>query len=407
MDFFGKDQYDELLEVDQGPMVSIFIEGNRQDNKGKNHQLNFREQVKKATNLLEEHYETDDYEAVVERMQNWVDADDFWGSLTGGAALFFAPDFERAYRTATKLPTQTVVSDTFHTRPMLKLMLEPSRYWVLALGAKYTKLYEGTLDGLEQVNLYNIPTSVEEALDLEHPPHQNRNREQGAPNPGGSPTGIAGSTPAFHGYGRGKDAAPDHLRKYCSMVDDGLQDLLKEQSGPLILIGPERISGIYREVSDLDNLADEGLQQSVVHLEPAEIHKKAWPLAKEAVEGQLDDVMELWEREYDLKKAETDLAQIAKRTTMNQVRFLFIDEDSHVWGELDRENGNIDIDSEQTANPNAAHTTDLLDDLAEFVIQRGGKAFAIPTNRMPVDSPVAAILRGSGQAEGGERARMT
>ena len=398
MDFLGKEQYDELLEVRGGPAISIYVEVERQDNKGKNNRLAFRDRVDRAIALLEDEYDKDDYEAVAERMKRMVDAEDFWGSLSGGVAAFFAPGFERVYRLGDKVGTETIVSDTFHTRPLLRSMLTPTRYWVLALSPKETRLYEGDADGLRPLNLVNTPTSLKEALGVAEAPVEDRNRMS---------TTTIGAPPAFHGYSREEDLNPRRLRKFAEQVDDGLQQMLETEKGPLILACTDKLYSVYHEVSELDNLAEEGLQASVIKWTPAEIHERTWPLARKAVESKLDDILELWEREYGFGKAETDLNQIAKRTTMNQVRYLLIEDDRHIWGELDRDMGEVTVTGENGQDPNA-HTADLLDDLAEFVIARGGNAFVLPKERMPTDTGAAAILRGTGKAEyGGERARMT
>jgi hypothetical protein len=383
MDYFGADQYKELLDVQDGPAVSIFVGVDRQDIKGKNNQLVFRGQVEQARELLEERYPDQEFRTVEEMMQEWVDDEPFWGNLSRGVAAFFSPEMQRIYRLRSEMPTETVVSDTFHTRPMLRPMLQPDRYFVLALDPHQTRLYEGGEDGLSEVNLFDVPTHIDEVLDRDRPPHDMRNRESSPSSP---------ATSAFHGYGRGKDIAPRHLRKFCMAVDEGITDLLRHEPGPLILACPPRTHAIYREVSDLDNLAEVGLQESFAHISPAEIHKKTWPLAQQAVAQRIDEVLELWERAYGFGSGETDLQQIARRTLMSQVRMLLIEEGRTIRGQLDRQEGAVTIDEEAGLNPNA-DGPDLLDELAEFVISRGGEAFVVPGERMPSTTGAAAILR--------------
>ena len=410
MDIFGKQEFKELLEVRKGPAVSIFVKANRQDNKGKNNQLAFRDQVERAKKLLEERYPDEEFRSVADTMDAWLKDESFWGSLSKGVAAFFSPEVERVYRLDTEVDDEAVVSNTFYTRPMLRSMLEPQRYWVLVLDQKNTKLFEASADKIEEVSLGDVPTSLEDALQLDFPTHpsaESRNREGGAPNPQGAPSGVSGSKPAFQGQGDERDLEPRYFRQYSQIIDEGLRDLLGEVSGPLILAAPGRLYGHFRQESKLSNLAEEGLQESLVHLKPAKIHKKTWPLAKKAAERKIDEILELWEREYGRGKAETDLQQIAKRTLMSQVRFLLIEQGRRIWGNIDRDDGTVQVDSDDGSAQSAEHA-DVLDKLAEFVIQMGGEVFELPKARMPSDSGVGAILRGSGPAEyGGERARMT
>lgn len=410
MDFFGKDQFRELLDVQKGPAVSIFVKADRQNNKGTNNKLAFRNQVNRAKKMLRERYPDEEFRPVAEMMDDWLDDDAFWGSLSKGVAAFFSPDVERVYRLKTNVDDEAIVSDTFYTRPMLRTMLEPQRYWVLVLDQKNTKLFEASDERIEQVSMGDIPTSIEDALQFDFPSHpsaESRNREGGAPNAGGAPAGVSGSKPAFMGMGNERDLEPRYFRQYSQIVDEGLRELLHDATGPLILAAPERLYSHFRQESKLDNLAEEGLQESLVHLKPAKIHEKTWPLAKQAAEKKIDEVLELWEREYGRGKAETDLQQIAKRTLMSQVRYLLIEQDRRVWGRVDRNQGSVAVEHEN-GSAHSANEADILDTLAEFVISMGGEVFELPKSRMPVDTGAAAILRGSGRAEyGGERARMT
>jgi hypothetical protein len=412
MDYFGKDQFKELLKVQKGPAVSIFVKVDRQNNKGKNNQLVFRNQVERAKSLGEERYSAEEFRPVAEMMDEWLDEEPFWGELSKGVAAFFSPHMERVYRLSSEVDNETVVSDTFHTRPMLRSMLEPERYWVLVVDRQNTKLFEGTETQIEQVSLGDIPTSLDEALQLDWASQRSQEREQGAPNSPGAPSGgsgggVSGSKPAFHSQNDEKDLDPRYLSEFSRIIDKGVGDLLKDSSAPVILAAPDKLHAQYRKESKLANLAEEGLEESLVHLKAPQIHKKTWPLAKKTVESKLDEILELWEREYNKGKAETDLQKIAKRTIMSQVRMVLIEEGRHIWGELDRDQGDVRVDNEGTLDQNGSHA-DLLDDLAEFVIAHGGDAYVLPEARMPTDTGAAAILRGSGGAErGGDRGAMS
>jgi hypothetical protein len=57
-------------------------------------------------------------------------------------------------------------------------------------------------------------------------------------------------------------------------------------------------------------------------------------------------------------------------------------------GRLDKANGRIEL--HPLSHP---HVGDLLDDLAELVLERGGQLFVVPNDRMPTDTGVAAIYR--------------
>jgi hypothetical protein len=60
-----------------------------------------------------------------------------------------------------------------------------------------------------------------------------------------------------------------------------------------------------------------------------------------------------------------------------------------VWGVLDRATGSIEKRERQLD----AEDDDLLDDLCEETLKRGGEAFVVPRASMPTASPIAAVFR--------------
>jgi hypothetical protein len=67
---------------------------------------------------------------------------------------------------------------------------------------------------------------------------------------------------------------------------------------------------------------------------------------------------------------------------------LLVDADCQIPGHLDSLNGRIefgDLDHPQMS--------DLIDDLAELVLSKGGQVVVVPAERMPTATGVAAIYR--------------
>jgi hypothetical protein len=83
------------------------------------------------------------------------------------------------------------------------------------------------------------------------------------------------------------------------------------------------------------------------------------------------------------------LAEVAVAATRGRVSDLFICRESHLWGVLDRSTGRIDLRDSQTDS----RDDDVLDDIAQEVILRGGRVYTIAPSMMPAHSPVAALYR--------------
>lgn len=390
MDYFGNDAYQALLKVQKGPAVSIYFPAQRLDNKGKNNQLAFRAQVRVAREMLAERYEPQQYRDIVAMMDARLQDGELWGSLTQGVAAFFAPDFERVYRLNQPVLAETVVGETFHTRPMLRVLARPQHYWVLALDAKDTRLYEVNGRQIDQVGVGVIPTDVESALFQPYPPQQqDRQREV---------TSGAGINSNVHGVGSGRDARPELLRQYAQLVDARLNTFLRGEKDPVILGAAGQINSVFRQECTLENLFSEGLQESLSRISKAEIRARTQPIIEGYAAQKVDEIRALWEREYGMGQGEIDLQQIARRTLMSQVRYLFIERGRRIWGTLNRNSGSVIVAHDSADAPPTAPNghPDVLDELAEFVISRGGQVFVLTPEKMPSDTGAAAILRGTG-----------
>jgi hypothetical protein len=175
-------------------------------------------------------------------------------------------------------------------------------------------------------------------------------------------------------------------------VDAGVRDLLADEIGPIVLAAVDYYHPIYRSVSKLENLADEGIVGNISGWDGGRIHAAAWPIARTSVERKLDVALDLWENSYGRGKTESDLAVIARLAVAGRIRLLLAERGRTVWGRIDRNTGDIEVIREGGADPHGA-AVDLLDELAEVTMQYGGRALVLAGERMPTDTGLAAVLR--------------
>jgi hypothetical protein len=82
------------------------------------------------------------------------------------------------------------------------------------------------------------------------------------------------------------------------------------------------------------------------------------------------------------------VGEIAFAAVSGRVKTLLVDSDREVPGHIDAASGRIEF--EHISQP---HVDDLLDDLAEVVLDKGGEVVVVPPERMPVTTGAAAIYR--------------
>jgi hypothetical protein len=83
-----------------------------------------------------------------------------------------------------------------------------------------------------------------------------------------------------------------------------------------------------------------------------------------------------------------DLTSIGEAAAAGRVATLLVEANHEVPGRIDRTTGRLVFDD--LAHP---RVDDLLDDVAEIVLKKGGNVVVVPADRMPTRSGAAAIYR--------------
>lgn len=384
MDYFGRDQLRELFQVDAAPAVSIYMETHRKGAEVAAQPLRLRAAIDEARGILAggDTERANGFNDVLAPLEELIGDQDFWRHQADGLALFASRGFGRMYRLPVRLRDIVVVGPTFHTKPLIEFLQAPERFWVLSVAQKEVRLWEGSISGLAPVDLATVPTSLQDALGAEVVADRLNLR---------SPRGK-GSRPLFHGHGAGKDDTKQELEKFFRAVDAGIRDLLADEIGPVILAAVDYYHPIYRSVSKLENLSDEGIVGNISGWDDARIHAAAWPIARQSVERKLDVAIDLWETSYGRGKTASDMAAVAHLAVAGRIRLLLTEKGRTVWGRFDPISGDIVVIREDGGDP-GGDAVDLLDELAEVTIQYGGRALVLPSGKMPTDTGVAAVLR--------------
>ena len=381
MDHFGRDQLKELFEVTVGPAVSIYMPTHRKGPDVAAQPLRLRAALQQARGLLADSG-VQKPDSLLSSFEALVGNEEFWRHQADGLAMFASDGLVKLFRLPAAVPDIVVVAPTFHTRPLVEFLQAPERYWVLALSQNEVRLWEGTVSGLTPVNLETVPTNLRTALGFQIEKDRLSMHSSGG----------HGNKPMFHGHGAGKDDTKSELEQFFRKVDAGVQTLLADEIGPIILAAVDYYHPIYKGISKLENLAPDGIVGSVNDWDPARLHDAAWPIAAAGVDRKIDKALELWENSYGRGKIERDLAATGKLAVAGRIRLLLTEKGRNIWGRFYPVTGNVEVIQEGGADP-GGDAVDLIDEIAEIVLQYGGRALALTPEKMPTDTGIAAVLR--------------
>jgi hypothetical protein len=303
---------------------------------------------------------------------------EFWKSTSLGLAIFRSRDHFACYRLPTQVPELALVADSFHIRPLLRFLQSNQRYYLLSLSQNRVAFFKGGAEGLAPVDLDHMPRSLEGALgteDRERSIHVHQ--------------GSRGSSNPIYGGGSKSDSSRDEdLARFFRAVDRALWPVLSHETVPLILASTERELPLFRSISRYSHIAEEPLHGNFADARMEDMHAKAWPIVQRIVEERTDEVRKRYDALVSKARALDEIRGIASFAVQGRVYQLLLERDAHVWGKLDPANGALELHGATRVKGD-----DVLDDLAEAVLVRGGEVFAVEKARMPSKSPVAAILR--------------
>lgn len=356
----------QMAKVSGEPAISLYVATNvtEADGVGKIRK-NLHRLYKTVESVVAKTHESGKRERLLRPLQKALGALRLSRSK-GGIAIYHTERFTGVVKLPTAVHDLAVASDSFHIKPVLRAAQLRRTYHILAFRKKFVDLIQVTADETKLIERINLGiNSQRKADDFDQPRRIFRDNLK---------------------VKRQRD-----LKAAMTTLNQQLQAYLHGQRSPLLLAGPHHWQEAFRNVCTYLNLLPRGMEGNVDSLD---LHGL----------GNLSSmVMEPYFAEIDLQslvafqRAEAsglgslNLRQIAEAAARGQVLSLLIADDRQIWGRLDRDSGEVRIVDQRVD----AATDDLLDDIAELVLAKGGKVTVLPSSEMPSRQPIAAVLRWS------------
>jgi hypothetical protein len=304
----------------------------------------------------------------------------FWRYQADGLAVFLAEDVFRYYRVPLRLDPLAAVARRFHLAPLLRLFTGDGRFFILALSQNAVRVLEGTRYGIDELSLEDLPQSLAEAL-----PFEDRERQlqfqTGAPQAGGQRAAL------FHGHGAGAEVEKDRLLRFCRKVDVGLRDLLREETGPLVLAAVDYLHPIYREANTYAHLVEDRIPGNPESLSADDLHRRAWELVEPRFLEALNEAVAGYAGLAGTGRTSVDVAEIMLAAYEGRVGTLFV-AGAPVWGQFDEAARTVRLSGKQQPGDE-----DLVDRAAMQALLQGAEVFAVDPPQMPADAALAAVFR--------------
>ncbi|MBM4286793.1 MAG: hypothetical protein FJ135_01365 [Deltaproteobacteria bacterium] len=371
----------KLLEVHEPPCLSLYQPTHRHRPQNQQDPIRFRNLVKALEESLHQKYPKREVKPLLEPFHVLAGDALFWNHTLDGLAVLGGPDMFQVFRLQRPVPELAVVADSFHIKPLVRILQSAERYQVLALNRREINLFEGNRDVLDEIDLApGVPRTITEALGEElTEPHQTV----------ASYRLGAGATPSRHGHGGRADEIDTDTERFFRVVDRAILEHHSQPSGlPLMLAALAEYHAPFRKLSHNSFLMDTGLEINPDALSLDDLRQEAWQKMEPRYLARLAELVESYQAAQVREMGSDDLAQIALAALAGRVAILLVEADRTVPGRIDPATGEIG-----EADLSHPEVDDILDDLAEMVLKTRGEVIIVPAERMPTATGAAATYR--------------
>jgi hypothetical protein len=349
-----------LWEDREPPCLSLYQPTHRHHPDNRQDPIRFKNLVKQLEESLREQSPDNEIRALLEPLAALGDDREHWRHAADGLAVLRSRDLFRVYKLQRPVAELVVVADSFHVKPLLRIVQSADRYQVLGLSRKEMRLFEGNRDALDEIEPgEGVPRTITEALGGElTEPHQTVASYGGV---GG------GQLPMHHGHGSKEAEVDIDSERFFRAVDRAVLERHSRPSGlPLILAALPEHHALFHQVSHNPFLV----------LESIDVHPDALALVEEFGSARSEG------------RGADEPSTVAAAVVGGRVATLLVEAGRELPGRIDPASGAIE--QGDLARPDV---DDVLDDLAALTVQRGGSVVIVPSERMPTRTGVAAIYR--------------
>ena len=152
MDALEGDYRTVLLAVREPPCFSLYQPTHRRHPENQQDPIRFRNLLKAIETALDQITPRARFGRCWRGFMLWPRTGVLENTLDGLAVLA-AADLFKVYRLQRPVPERAVVADSFHTKPLLRILQSADRYQILGVNRQNSRLFEGNRDALAEIRL--------------------------------------------------------------------------------------------------------------------------------------------------------------------------------------------------------------------------------------------------------------
>ncbi|PRY14968.1 hypothetical protein CLV24_103207 [Pontibacter ummariensis] len=328
----------------------------------------FKNEIRKAKDLLKEHGVSDpEIEEYLKPAENLLNDNNFWRHQGEGLAVFITKGFSTYYTLPISMPTAVYVLNQFYITPLLPVLSQNGRFFILCLYREKIGFFEATIDNIRQIDISSFaPETMSESLKFDV-----KGNDQDFQHSRTTVNGVnimgneSGSTKGDFEHGR--------VREFMNDLDNSLWDnILHDSDEPLVLAGVDHYCALYRKYSKYKNILPENVpfDENVDLINKKHVHEKAIEVVKPLMQKSHADSFTRYQNVAGTGVTSDDIATVAAESVHGRIDTLFVTPSQPVWGSYDAKSASAEVHEEYQRGDD-----DLINLAAVKTISQGGKVY--------------------------------
>ncbi len=309
--------------------------------------------------------------------------EEFWREPATGLALFLGTDFSRIYRLPREVEPLVMVNGRFYIRPLLPLLVEYGRFYLLTFSQKQVRLFRASKSSMEELDLPDMPTSLDQVLAYDDPEKQLQ--FHGA---AGAPGAAGGRSAIFYSVDIPTNYKKESLRRFSQQVDVGLQKYLRHETMPLVLACVDYLFAIYQQANSYPHLFPINVAGSPDRRSESALHEAAWNLVQPSFRQAQQEALVRFGNLLGQGRALTDVKRIVAAAFQGQVDTLFTAVNAQQRGFFNQSTCEVFLDEYDVPK-----SEELLNLAAVYTLSNGGMVYTCQPEDLPEGIKLAALLR--------------
>lgn len=308
-----------------------------------------------------------------------------WAGTNGGMVAFLAaPGFFRAVAGNLSASEGVAVGSHFGIRPLLALLAEPERFYVLALSLNHVRLIEVTPDGPKRLTLGELDAGFAKAMG-----YSEFYSGLQAHSAGASGGGAARRPAILHGHGdHDEEKLEQDLRHWFGRIAKAVQTKAVDRAALRVLSTTTEHVALYAAASHDPLLLPTAVEGNPDHLTDAELAARARPLVAAALARLLQEKTDRWREHLGGPRASGDIETVLRLAGQGRVQSLYLPVNARLCGKYARASSRVELHPERRLGDE-----ELLELAAIETLRNGGEVYELPDLDELGGAPLAALLR--------------